>query len=538
MARMQAPESGVTVRMYRQGLGDCFLLAFAGANKKPFYMLIDCGVILGTPDPQTIMTEVAEDIAEATGGDIHLLAVTHEHWDHVSGFLQARAVFERLRIHNLWFAWTEDPKDELANRLREQFSKDLDGLRLALSRAVDTQAMTHIDNLLGFFGDSPTALAAAGGNLGGDLGARGRLSTGDALKTVQEMAKKEGTEPEYRRPGEGPLPLPKAKGITSVPGVRIYVLGPPHDERTLRRINPTVKGKEVYHEGVAVTGRTAFLMAVQDEKTLSTADREMRDLSFPFDERLRVPVKDAKDMPFFQDHYGFDDRLPAASPVPAPQPAVAGAGPEEAPEDPKEGPKPAAPRHPGWWRRIDDDWLGAAGEIALQLDSYTNNTSLAMAIELIDTGKVLLFVADAQVGNWLSWDNLTWTVKEGRQTKEVKTSDLLERTVLYKVGHHGSHNATVRGLGDEPRGLELMSHPDLVALVPVDHEMAVKKRWGKMPFDPLVKRLKEKCAGRVFRIDDPFPREDRPEGMSEAAWRLFKKDFHETGLYMEYTVRM
>ncbi len=502
MARMEAPESGVTVRMYRQGLGDCFLLAFAGTTGKPFYMLIDCGVILGTPDPGTIMTEVAEDIREATGGDVHLLAVTHEHWDHVSGFLQARTVFEKLRIHNLWFAWTEDPKDELANRLRDQFRKDVDGLRLALARAVDTQAMTHIDNVLGFFGDSPTALAAAGGgDLGGALGAAGRLSTGDALLALREMAKAAGTEPEYRRPGEGPLPLPKAKGIRSVPGVRLYILGPPHDERTLRRINPTVKGKEVYSEGVAVTARTAFLMAVQDETSMSNVDRELWNLSFPFDERLRVPAKDAKDMPFFQDHYGFEEK------------------------------------HPSRWRRIDDDWLGTAGEIALQLDSYTNNTSLAMAIEITGTGKVLLFVADAQVGNWLSWDNLTWTVKEGRQTREVKTADLLERTVLYKVGHHGSHNATVRGLGDEPRGLELMTHPDLVALVPVDHDMAVKKRWNKMPFDPLVNRLKEKCAGRVFRIDDPFPREERPDGMTAAAWKRFQQDFHETELYMEYTVR-
>ena len=36
--------------MYRQGLGDCFLLAFATGGRRPFYVLIDCGVLLGTPD--------------------------------------------------------------------------------------------------------------------------------------------------------------------------------------------------------------------------------------------------------------------------------------------------------------------------------------------------------------------------------------------------------------------------------------------------------------------------------------------------------
>ena len=48
---MTAPASGVKIRMYRQGLGDCFLLAFPDpAAARPFYMLIDCGVLLGTQD--------------------------------------------------------------------------------------------------------------------------------------------------------------------------------------------------------------------------------------------------------------------------------------------------------------------------------------------------------------------------------------------------------------------------------------------------------------------------------------------------------
>src|SRR5687768_2131673 len=70
----------------------------------------------------------------------------------------------------------------------------------------------------------------------------------------------------------------------------------------------------------------------------------------------------------------------------------------------------AGSSHECAWRRIDDDWLDSAGEFALQLDSYTNNTSLAMAIELKGTGKVLLFVADAQAGNWISWAGLSWEV--------------------------------------------------------------------------------------------------------------------------------
>jgi hypothetical protein len=44
------------------------------------------------------------------------------------------------------------------------------------------------------------------------------------------------------------------------------------------------------------------------------------------------------------------------------------------------------------WRRIDSDWLGVSADLAMQLDSRTNNTSLALAFEFTDTGRVLLFI--------------------------------------------------------------------------------------------------------------------------------------------------
>jgi hypothetical protein len=107
----------------------------------------------------------------------------------------------------------------------------------------------------------------------------------------------------------------------------------------------------------------------------------------------------------------------------------------------------------------------------------------------------LLFVADAQVGNWLSWQDLAWTV-EGRK---VTGPDLLRRTVFYKAGHHGSHNATLR-----EKGLELMENLKY-AMIPVDHAMALKKRWGEMPLADIVGALEKKTGGRVLRIDKPVP---------------------------------
>jgi hypothetical protein len=117
-----------------------------------------------------------------------------------------------------------------------------------------------------------------------------------------------------------------------------------------------------------------------------------------------------------------------------------------------------------------------------------------LAFELAD-GDVLLFAADAQVGNWLSWQNVKWNVNGS----EKSGPGLLGRTIFYKVGHHGSHNATLRELG-----LEKMKSLKL-AFVPVDHEMAVKKRWNQMPLNELMERLNEITEERVVRIDEDIP---------------------------------
>ena len=85
------------VRMYRHGLGDCFLIALPRSDgTTPYFIMIDCGVILGTQNPETKMKAVVDDIAKATGagagtkGRVDLLIATHEHWDHLSGFIQAQ----------------------------------------------------------------------------------------------------------------------------------------------------------------------------------------------------------------------------------------------------------------------------------------------------------------------------------------------------------------------------------------------------------------------------------------------------------------
>src|SRR5215208_5035010 len=65
----------VRVRMYRQGLGDCFLITFNSndntANQR--HMLIDCGT-LGNKSTDATMAKVADSIHDTIdGGQLHIV---------------------------------------------------------------------------------------------------------------------------------------------------------------------------------------------------------------------------------------------------------------------------------------------------------------------------------------------------------------------------------------------------------------------------------------------------------------------------------
>jgi hypothetical protein len=164
------------------------------------------------------------------------------------------------------------------------------------------------------------------------------------------------------------------------------------------------------------------------------------DPSAPFDPIIQIPFDAASQMQFLQTHYWGED--PDARKEDA-----AGSTEECGFETHTESGQS--------WRRIDGDWLDIASSLALQLDSATNNTSLVLAIE-VGNGKVLLFAADAQVGNCLSWQDLSRTIAG----KAVTGPDLLGRTILYKARHHGSHDATL-----QEKGLEMMTSLE-IALIP------------------------------------------------------------------------
>jgi beta-lactamase superfamily II metal-dependent hydrolase len=78
--------------------------------------------------------------------------------------------------------------------------------------------------------------------------------------------------------------------------------------------------------------------------------------------------------------------------------------------------------------RIREINSGSDFNVAVALDAAVNGTSLMIMLRVGD--QWLLFPGDAQWGTWqAALSNATW-------------NQLLQKTTFYKIGHHGSHNAT------------------------------------------------------------------------------------------------
>ena len=94
-------------------------------------------------------------------------------------------------------------------------------------------------------------------------------------------------------------------------------------------------------------------------------------------------------------------------------------------------------------KRIDNaqpDMLAAAAD---KIETFLNNQSLVVLFEFGD--KKLLFAGDAQAGSWEYWlFNLDEPVRDPTKAGDIieRSKELLQTIDFYKVGHHGSTNAT------------------------------------------------------------------------------------------------
>jgi hypothetical protein len=507
--------NSIKVRMYRHGFGDCFLLRFYSDTTLKYKMLIDCGLKLNDKVSGVPIGDVVDDIIKETSvkkgtktiPHLDVLVVTHEHWDHVSAFKPEDALFDQFDIDKIWMAWTENPKDDEAKAINAHLHEGIVALGIATK---NLQAQTNkkdkngfyksaykgsaslkmrkefdgaLQSVTEFFGPLPK-LKATTSPSGIQVKDQFNVSiqTQEAFDHIKRKLAKGKSGIKYFLPGS------KIENIASLPGIRFYVLGPPKNALLNKDKPSSGAKKEVYF------GQQSDMAGFVKGILKMGGYNKGYDDGSPFNKVSSIKASAARKNSYYKSTYYHTDER---------------------------------------WRTIEDDWLDNAGSLALQMDSDTNNTSLALAIEMTGAEKVLLFPGDAQVGNWLSWHEHTWNAKDKDGNPiEVNATRLLNQTVFYKAGHHASHNATLKELG-----LELMIHEDLVTFIPEKED-----QYNGIPFSDLVTRLNEKCKGRVlFSADKNFKAEDtlanKPDELSPQEWDEFKSNIKINRLFIEYTVK-
>lgn len=478
----------IKFRMYNTGsVGDCLLLLFLKENTISFSMLIDCGGWL-TKAPD--ISGCVSDINTTCGGQLDLLVVTHQHMDHISGFNQARAEFDKIHVKEVWMSWIENEGDDVAKILREQYGKKLKQLKSLAQKAVaklsaqsskkfnvrgvnsrmkrKTMGMQETLALIGF----------EEGVMSIDGKAAGRPTNDIAMKYVKDKAKKL----RYCIPGEV---IDDMKGAE---GMKFFILGPPRDE-DMKFFKIDMKEEEMYHLVKNAAGDTN---GIPIEEHIVETGIILEDGVSPFGTEYQ-----AGGVKFSTDQEKEDYA----------------------------------------WRGIETDWLETAAAIAMRATRLTNNTSLAMAIEFEQSERVVLLPADAQSGNWMGWHKPD-VMKELKKNGKKDTEDLLKNTVFYKVGHHGSHNGTA-----SISGLDFVKNKDLVAFMPLVQNK-VPKEWGgadNFPAKKLYNVLIEKTRGRLIRTDeglikDPKAVEQRKR-LSVTEKKQFMKALATGPNYVEYTIK-
>ena len=124
--------------------------------------------------------------------------------------------------------------------------------------------------------------------------------------------------------------------------------------------------------------------------------------------------------------------------------------------------------------------------LAFALDQALNNTSVVTLFTY--ASQYLLFPGDAQYGNWDGWIG------------KPDADDILSRVGFYKVGHHGSYNATPKA------ALQKMPHGEFAAMASTQ-----SVPWASIPLSKLMDALGHQSSNRVVRSDSIIIK-DAPRG--------------------------
>jgi hypothetical protein len=430
------------VRMYQVGFGDCFLLSFEYAvpladGRAVRHMLIDFGTT-SLPGGWTSLATPARTIQAHTGGEIDVVVVSHRHRDHISGF-GSRSLMDGFFAQGFprLVVRSWTEQPDLGSDARSPSAVGRKSRDLL--RTIGT-AQRFTAALASRFQGAPSRSLAA------DVHQVADDQLTDPAAVVQ-LARWAGDHGRYLFYGA-------QSGIERfIPGLRVKVLGPPtvdqHAAVAKQRARDTDEFWMFYQR----------LVQQLPETEIEEADRE-----------------EAVPDPAAVDGSG-DDRLPPDMDAPAPDRPIGDPGPVRWLTD-----------------RMSRQQLGSLLRIAHLLDDVLNNTSLILLFEL-ETGSRplrLLFPGDAQIENW----EYALKVVKGHQAN----LRLLRTVDLYKVGHHGSRNATPRtlyNLWTEPRTIKR----PLVALMSTKPGVHGKTEATRVPRRTLVAALDTRTEEHLFSTE-------------------------------------
>ena len=363
--------TGVTVRMYQVGFGDCFLLTFeydgpvAPGMRTKRHMLVDFGRN-ARPHFGGDMEQVARSIKAACDGQLDVLVVTHRHEDHLSAFGSKRVakIIGDCQPKLIVRSWTEDPDAD----------PDLNKPGFGIA---DRQYVAALRGARGFMAQLAEGFALDRTAMGSRLKLLGTTEYANetAVDQLRDWGKATGAAAEFLHVGK------TTKIGTFIPGVEFEVLSPP-----LPTIYPNIAkqvadhDKEFWH-----LWQQRFPMALEAAASLAAAEAAGRS---PASGRRR--------------RSGVDDAPGDIGPV-------------------------------RWLtEKVRRQQVASLLRVVTWLDDVMNNTSVVLLIKA--GNRRLLFPGDAQLESW-QWITAA-SPKAATNRKNLKKVD------LYKVGHHGSRNAT------------------------------------------------------------------------------------------------
>jgi beta-lactamase superfamily II metal-dependent hydrolase len=376
--------------MYRVGFGDFFLVTVLDGGGNPVHVIVDCGVFKGTSqtgDIGSIEAAVA-DMAQTTGGKVALIVMTHRHADHIAGFARCADTFTRLKVGGVWMPMWESEYEPTALKFQAELTRTALGLRRhfaalgARATEAEVTARKYMENATG------------------ELGAAAKGSNAQALELLKRGFP--GVTPQFYKGGDSaqlPKPLLDA-------GLAAQILGPPPvTDLALMKLMDLQKNVGQYLAENDGESAGAFdpigPQWVVDPTSVPEPDERERYSPESFREWVQAPRKTW-------------ERITAAE---------------------------ARQARALMERTLQQSQPIAALTTAKTLDSFLNNQSLVILFTF--KGKRLLFVGDAQAGNWEHWLFDTDTPdKKGVGPVGAAARQVLTSLDLYKVGHHGSGNAT------------------------------------------------------------------------------------------------